>query len=330
MAEDLIALLRDDDIPGTLSGFVERFPNERSCAELLRRWKYREQGFVCPRCGSRSGWYLPTRRLDECARCHKQVSLTAGTVMHGSRKPLRLWFLAMFLFVVSKQGISALDLSRQLGFTLKTAWTWLHKLRSAVAYRPKSKLRGMVEADETWEGGLHEGRPGRPRVGEKKALIAGAIEVKDSRRSGRVRLSSLEDGSAKSLGRFLRAHVGVGSTLLTDDWRSYRKPAAEGGYDHIATNVSKSDRKAHEILPGIHRVFSLLHRVLLTTYQGAVTRKHLPVYLEEYEFRFNRRSSKSRGLLFQRLLSAAITQRPPFYWEIVGRPDGQTPLYLAA
>lgn len=330
MPSDVIAQLRDDDLPGTLAEFVERFPDDKSCAELLRRWKYRERGFVCPGCGGRSAWYLASRKLDECSTCHRQVSLTAGTVMHGTRKPLRLWFLAMFLFVVSKQGISALDLSRQLGITPKTAWTWLHKLRSAVANRPKSKLLGMVEADETWEGGLHEGRGGRPRVGEKKALVAGAIEVKDSRRSGRVRLASLEDGSAKSLGRFLHDHVQPGSTLLTDDWRSYRKPAAEGGYEHIATNMSKSARKAHEVLPGIHRVFSLLHRVLLTTYQGAVSRKHLPLYLEEYEFRFNRRTSKSRGLLFQRLLSAAITRPPPFYWEIVGRPDGQTPLYLAA
>lgn len=154
--------------------------------------------------------------------------------------------------------------------------------------------------------------------------------MKDSRRSGRVRLASIKDGSAKSLGRFLHAHVGAGSTLLTDDWRSYRKPAVAGGYEHIATNVSKSDRKAHEILPGVHRVFSLLHRVLLTTYQGAVNRKHLPAYLEEYEFRFNRRNSRSRGLLFQRLLSAAVVRRPPYYWEIVGRPDGRTPLYKAA
>ena len=184
MASDLIALLRDDDIPGTLSGFVERFSDESACAELLRRWKYRDQGFRCPRCGGRSAWFLPSRRLDECTSCHKQVSLTAGTVMHGSRKPLRLWFLAMFLFVVSKQGISALDLSRQIGVTTKTAWTWLHKLRSAVTGRPRSKLRGVVEADETWEGGLHEGggraTPGWPvpsfrRQRRRRQRRAGAI-----------------------------------------------------------------------------------------------------------------------------------------------------------
>ena len=329
MTDGLIPLPRDDSIPGTLVEFAAKYADEEACADLLRRWKYGEGGFCCPRCGHHCAWFLPSRRLDECRACKKQVSLTAGTVMHGSRKPLRLWFLAMYLFVADKQGIPALPLSRQLGISYPTAWTWLHKLRCAAGHRPKTKLRAVVEADETWEGGLNEGHSGRPKVGKKKALIAGAIEIRE-RSWGRVRLASLEDGSSASLGPFLWENVEEGAALLTDDWRSYRRPARQGGYEHTATNVSKSNRKAHEILPAIHRVFSLLHRVLLTTYQGAVSRKHLPKYLFEYEFRFNRRTSASRGLLFQRLLSAATRRSPPFYWEILGRPDGKTPLRAAA
>jgi transposase-like protein len=248
--------------------------------------------------------------------------------MHGTRKPLRLWFLAMFLFVVSKQGISAMDLSRQLGVSYPTAWTWLHKLRAAVVARPKFPLEGEVEADETWEGGLRKGMGGRPTVGEK-ALVAGTIEAKE-RSWGRVRLASIEDGSAASLGAFLHENVVPGSTLRTDDWRSYRRPAREAGYTHLATNVSKSEKEAHEILPAIHRVFSLLHRILLTTYQGAVSQKHLPSYLAEFEFRFNRRKSASRTLLFQRLLSASVLRAAPYYWRIVGRPNAATPLWAAA
>ena len=117
---------------------------------------------------------------------------------------------------------------------------------------------------------------------------------------------------------------------MTDDWRSYRRPARQLGLNHIPTNMPKSDKEAHEILPAVHRVFSLLHRVLLATYQGAVSQKHLPNYLAEYEFRFIRRKSGSRSLLFQRLLSAASRRRPPYYWELLGRPDGQTPLWAAA
>jgi hypothetical protein len=261
---------------------------------------------------------------------HKQVSLTAGTIMHRSTKPLRFWFLAMYLFVVSKQGISAQNLSRQLGVSYPTAWTWLHKLRRAISGRPKTRLHGVVEADETWEGGLRKGQPGRPKVSKTSSLVAAAVELLEPKGFGRARLASLEDGSAASLGEFLHTNVAAGSALLTDDWRSYRKPAAEAGYEHIATNMSKIKEEPHEVLPGTHRVFSLLHRVLLGTYQGAVSHKHLPSYLAEYEFRFNRRKSRSRSLLFQRLLSAVVGSAPASYWQILGRPDATTPLRAAA
>ena len=327
-----IPLLRDDSLPKSLAEFTARFVDDAACAEVLRRWKYGDHGFVCPGCGGLSAWFLPSRRLDECRSCHRHVSLTAGTVMHGSRKPLRTWFLAIYLFVQSKQGISALELQRELALrSYQTAWAWLHKLRIAVGGRSTSQLAGAVEADETWEGGLHEGHPGRPMVGDKKALVAAAVEVSGSRRHwGRLRLASIPSGSAESLGAFLAAHVAEGSTLFTDDWRSYRKPAKALKLSHVAVNVSKSDRKAHDLLPAVHRVFSLLHRVLIATHQGGVRGKHLPAYLAEFEFRFNRRKSSARGLLFQRALSAAVLRAPPFYWKIIGRRDAKTPLRTAA
>lgn len=327
-----VPLLRDDSLPTSLAEFTARFVDEDACADVLRRWKYGGDTFRCPACGGSQAWFLPSRLLDECRSCHRQVSLTAGTIMHGSRKPLRTWFLAIYLFVQSKQGISALELQRELGFgSYQTAWAWLHKLRWAVGMRETKPLHGAVEADETWEGGLHEGHPGRPTVGQKKALVAAAIEVsRNRRRWGRVRLASIPSGSAQSLGAFLEEHVAKGSTLYTDDWISYRAPARELKLRHVAVNMSKSPRQAHEVLPAVHRVFSLLHRVLTGTHQGGVRRKHLPSYLAEFEFRFNRRRSSSRGLLFQRALSAAVRHSSPYYWEIVGRPDAKTPLRGAA
>ena len=332
MSGSIIPFPRDDSLPGTLAEFVLRFSDEDSCAELLRRWKYGESGFVCPNCGGQEAWFLPSRRLDECRACHKQVSLTAGTVMHGTRKPLRLWFLAMYLFVSSKQGISALELQRELGLAkYETAWTWLHKLRNAIAMRPTEPLKGYVELDETWEGGLRGNTGGRPNVGDGSALVMGAVEVSPKHACiGRVRLESIEDGSAATAKAFFKEHIEDGSVLFTDDWRSYRKPARELNHDHRPTNVSKADEDAHRILPAIHRVFSLVHRVLLGTYQGAVRRKYLPCYLAEYEFRFNRRTSRQRGLLFQRLLTCATRRSPPTHWEIVGRQDPRTPLSAAA
>lgn len=331
MVGSAVLYLRDDSLPGTLAEFVQRFSDEESCAAVLRRWKYHERGFECPQCGSAEAWYLPSRRLDECCCCHRQVSLTAGTVMHGTRKPLRLWFLAMYLFVSSKRGISALELQRELGLAkYQTAWTWLHKLRDAVGSRTTTPLQGNVELDETWEGGLRRGKPGRPKVGDRSALVMGAVEVSAQHAcTGRIRLESVDNGSAEVVRDFLGNHVKKGAVLFTDDWRSYRAPAMEHGCDHRPTNISKSSEDAHETLPSIHRVFSLLHRVLLGTYQGGVRRRHLPRYLAEFEFRFNRRSSKQRGLLFQRLLSCATRREPPYFWEIVGREDARTPLLLA-
>ena len=332
MSATPIPFLRDDSLPATLVEFIQEFSDEESCAAVLRRWKYHDRGFTCPKCGGHEAWHLPSRRLDECRHCGKQVSLTAGTVMHGTRKPLRLWFLAMYLFVSSKRGISALELQRELGLAkYETAWTWLHKLRDAVGGRATTQLHGNIELDETWEGGLRRGKPGRPKVGDRSALVMGAVEVSPQHAcSGRVRLESVDSGSAEAFRGFLDEHVKDGSVLFTDDWGSYPTPCKEHDLDHRPTHVSKSTEQAHEALPSIHRVFSLLHRILLGTYQGGVRRKHLPRYLAEFEFRFNRRSSKQRGLLFQRLLSCATQRQSPYYWEIVGRYDGQTPLPLVA
>jgi hypothetical protein len=323
--------LRDDSLPGTLSEFVQAFADEESCALVLRRWKYQERGFLCPRCGHDKAWYLPSRRLDECCRCHKQVSLTAGTVMHGSRKPLRLWFLAMYLFVSSKRGISAMELQRELGLAkYRTAWTWLHKLRAAVGGRGGAPLRGDVELDETWEGGLRRGSRGHPKVGPRSAWVMGAVEISPTHAcSGRIRLESIPECTSDAVLNFLEENVESGSVLHTDGWSSYRAPALEHGCELRPTNVSRSEKYAHEVLPAIHRVFSLLHRMLLGTYQGGVRPKHLARYLAEFEFRFNRRSSANRGLLFQRVLSCAVREPAPYHWEIVGRVNALTPLAMA-
>ena len=306
MSDPTSGLPRDDSLPRNLAEFVVFFASEARCAEVLRRWKYRG-AFRCPACGHDAAWWIESRRLDECESCAKQTSLTAGTVMHKSKKPLRTWFLAMYLFVASKQGISATSLAQQIDVSYPTAWLWLHKLRSAIGQRTTEQLHGVVEFDDTWEGGLDPGPGGRPKVGEKKALVAGAVELRQGAKGfGRVRLASLPDGSTDGCTPFLQEHIAPGTMLLTDDWRSYRRAAADAGLDHVATNVSKSVSKAHEVLPAVHRVFSLMHRILLTTYQGAVSVKHLPAYLAEIEFRFNRRRSAHRGLLFQRVLSCAV------------------------
>lgn len=313
-------LARDDTIPQSLPEFMRRFGTESKCERVLRRWRYPE-GFRCPACGHDASWSLAERRLDECSRCHRQTSLTAGTVMHGSRTPLTKWFLAMYLFVSSKQGISGWDLARQVGISYPSAWLWLHKLRSALGRRTTQLLQGVVEVDETYEVGVRPGSGGgRPSVSEKASLIVGAIEVPpDHKGFGRLRLASLDAATGEQIEGFLADHVAPGSTLLTDGFQSYRTADIGASFNHVPMAVARSGRKAHECLPGIHRVFALLDRVLKGTHQGAVRRKHLGAYLEEFAFRFNRRAAKSRALLFQRVLSAGVLGPPPTYWDIIGR-----------
>lgn len=314
------ALPRDDTIPESLPQFQLRFPDEAACEAVLRRWKYGDGGFRCPRCAHTACWHLSGRRVDECAGCGAHVSLTADTVFHGSTKPLLLWFLAIHLFVSSKQGISAMDLKRKLGLCYPTAWTWLHKLRGAVSSRDSKPLAGLVEVDETMEGGRDEGHCGG-RGTLKKAVVVGAVEiVGDDKAFGRCRLAKAADASAASLSEFLDEHVASGSRALTDGWSGYNAQAT-AGLDHTPIAIDPTGLKAHQVMPGVHRVFSLLHRVLLTTYQGAVRHAYLPMYLAEFEFRFNRRHSKSRGLLFQRALSAGVRRRCATYWEIIERDN---------
>ena len=316
-------LPRDDGVPSDLVGFQRRFATEKSCVALLRRWRYPE-GFRCPRCGGADAWWIGGRRLHECKGCGRQTSLTAGTVFHGTRKPLRTWFAAMFLMVSSKRGISALELSRQLSISQPTAWTWLHKLRVAMEDRDLAPLVGVVEVDEAYVGGVEEGRGGRSL--RKKALVAAAVEVPDDRVGlGRVRLAQLKDAGATSLGDFVHSQVARrGTVVRTDGWSGYRHLEA-AGYRHVTVPLRPRPEPAHQLFPGVHRVFSLLRRVLLGTHQGAVSRRHLQRYLDEFEFRFNRRNSASRGLLFQRLLSAAVRDRAIHYRELTqgnerGRP----------
>jgi transposase-like protein len=203
----------------------------------------------------------------------------------------------------------------------------LHKYRRAMALAGREKLSGIVEVDETAIGGKKSGKPGRGAAG--KARVAIAVELKDPKGFGRVRLRVIPDYSAKSLAAFLKETVEEGSTIVTDDWKSY-PPATRGKYTHIAHNQSASTLKPRELLPGVHRIASLLKRWILGTFQGSVSPEHLPSYLDEFTFRFNRRGSEARGMLFFRLMGLAANAGPVTYKHLVkaghtGNPSPEPP-----
>ena len=300
----------DEDYPRNLPEFDARFATEEACCQYLVRLRW-PQGFVCPRCRGRGAW-TTKRNLLVCRACEYQVSLTAGTVFEGTRKPLALWFKAMWWVTTQKNGASALGLQRVLGLaTYYTAWTWLHKLRRAMVRPGRDRLSGRVEVDETYIGGLEEGVRGRET--EKKALvIVGAQE--DGKRLGRIRLRRIPNASRASLHGFIHDSIEPGSVVHTDGWEAYGELA---GYQHQVTVLKGRAELASELLPRVHRVVSLLKRWLLGTHQGAVSPEHLDYYLDEFAFRFNRRGSRSRGKLFYRLLQQAVAIEPTPYKDLI-------------
>lgn len=253
--------------------------------------------------------------LDECASCGHQVSITAGTVFENTRKPLRLWFRVIRDFLVSKRGCSAKEIQRRYGLTYQTAWTWLHKLRCCMDRHEVRPLRGTVEVDESYIGGTDDVRHKGRSLAGNKCLVVAAVEDKGSQ-MGRLRLDHLGNASGRSLCGFVNANVEKGSTVRTDGLAAYNR-LGEQGYAHVPVVIG-DPKNASKKLPKVHRVFSLLRRVLLGTYQGAVGHQHLGRYLDEYVFRFNRRSSGSRYLLVERILGEVFNP-PPTYMQLVGR-----------
>jgi transposase-like protein len=250
----------------------------------------------------------------QCQACGHQTSVTAGTIFQDTRKPLVDWFRAMYWLASQKNGASALGLQRVLGLgSYKTAWTWLHKLRRAMVRPGRDRLSGVVEVDETHLGGLEEGVRGRQT--ERKSLIAIAAQ-EDGSGIGRIRMKRIADTSAESLMPFLAEAVEPGSTVHTDGWLGY-DPTKRNGYVHRITFLKGKKESASELMPRVHRIASLLKRWILGTHQGAVSHEHLEFYLDEFTFRFNRRRSRNRGMLFYRLLQQAVIVDPVPYKSLV-------------
>jgi hypothetical protein len=248
-----------------------------------------------------------------CPSCHRRFSLTSGTALEHTRIPLRTWLLVAWYLTQTKVGISALSVERIIGVNYKTAWSLLHKMRAVVDQGPRQKLVGDIEVDETLVGGVDTGKRGRSKG--KKQVVAIAVEHVSDTAMGRIRLARLPDASALTLADFIEANIDPGSILLTDDWTSYptavNELAGRGlGYTLKATNIVASGQPAHVILPHVHRVASLLKRWDLGTHQGAIEGPHLDAYLDEFVFRFNRRGSRNRGLIFWRLVCALVESDP--------------------
>jgi len=287
------------EYPKTILEFEERFSSEEACLEYLYQVRWPD-GFYCPQCGGRDAWNTK-RGLYRCKHCDLQVSVTAGTIFQGTRKPLRLWFRAIWYITNQKHGVSAMGLRNVLGVNrYKTVWTWLHKLRFAMVRPGRDRLSGTVEVDETYIGGKRPGKRGRGAEG--KTLVVVAVEDKGNK-IGRIRLRQVANASADSLTPAVQEAIEPGSVVRTDNWNGYTELSSKG-YKHKIARLSAD--AGDNLLPLVNRVVALLKRWLAGTHQGAVRPSHLDYYLDEFTFRFNRRTSGSRGKLFGRLLEQAV------------------------
>ena len=289
--------------------FQQRFATEAGCLEYLAASRWPE-GFVCPACGGCNAWVLERRHLWECASCHQQTSVTAGTVMHSTRTPLRTWFWAAYLVATHHPGISAKQLQRQLGLArYETAWLILQKLRRAMVAPERGALKREVEVDEFFLGGVEEGAHGARQRG-RKALCGVAIEVR-GQGSGRLRLQVLAGASGRSLSAFVKATTGSGSIVHTDAWQGY-SGLRKAGYQHRPRS-QRAGVGEEPYLPRAHRAISNLKAWMHGTHRG-VSNAHLPVYLDEYVFRHNRRGTPMAA--FQTLLGLGALHNPTTYHQI--------------
>lgn len=303
--------------PRSLPEFQQLFPDEASCVRYLfaLRWP---DAWRCPAgCGGTEFILYDAGRSVFSRACRKKMALTAGTAMHRSKQPLLSWFYAAFLMTTLTPGVSTVQLQHQLGLTRnETAFQMLHKLRSAMLDPEREPLYGEVEVDETFVGGRTRKGAQMGRGTADKALVVGAVEVRQSKRArryaGRVRLRLIANADRPTLHLFVQDSViAAGSVVRTDGWPSYDLGAL--GYEHDSISDLEAGGPGRA-LPFIHREFSNLKTWLGATHQGRVQRNHLQAYLNEFAFRHNRRFWKFSA--FHRLLELALATPAPTYRDI--------------
>jgi len=307
----------------TVQGFRWLFGDESQCAAQLtaQRWP---EGFCCPRCSGSTRGYIAARRVHECAACGYQCSVTAGTIFHKTRTPLVSWFWAIYRMSHDKKGISAVQLSKEIGVSYPTAWLMQHKIRKAMEDRDQGyRLRGLVEVDEGYVGGEEHGEARKGRGARSKAVVAVAVEHAAEGQPGRppvpgfAALAVLPNAGSKSLTGFLNAKIERGSHVRTDGWNGYWH-VEQNGFGHTAIELAHQDQPAHKLFPWVHITLSNLKRFLLGTHHQ-VKGKHLKRYVAEFNYRLNRRTMEPD--LLQRLLRAAITTNTITYKQLITQPE---------
>lgn len=273
--------------------FQEQFQTEEACEKYLfeKRWP---QSFVCPKCGGIGCYQLKGRREYVCQHCHRQSSVTTGTVLHRTHLPLTVWFWAMYFMVRDKRGISAVQLSRELEISYSSAWYLLQRLRKAMGQREQDYiLSGIVELDDAYFGSAKpNGKRGRG-TGKTSALVSVSQTEDGHPRFLKVQVSKLD---AASVAAVAKRTIRSGSEIHSDALSSFHA-ALQEDYSHQFQVFDKDSDALH----WVHTLISNIKSFFLGTYHG-LEKKHLQRYFDEFTFRFNRRFWPDQ--LFPRLVHA--------------------------
>lgn len=292
--------------PESLIEFMDQYPDDEACERAFFKLRWPE-GFVCPRCQGTTGYRLRSRRLVECGACRYQVSVTAGTLFHNRKLPLRKYFLAVYLIGSTPKAPSAAELGRQLGISATSAWFLRRKIIKAMAREPgKELLSGLVELDDAFIGGKAEGKRGRG-AGKKTAVVI-AAQVSDEGGLSRAHMKAVPRLNKPHITAAAQDMVAPGSKVKTDGLRAMRC-LSDAGYDHCPVVIG-DPKKTAEVLPWVHVLISNFKRWVLGLFHG-VTRKHLQAYLDEFCYRLNRRGQRTD--LFRRVLTRCLRE-PPVSW----------------
>ena len=291
----------------TLRMFQNKFQTEEACQQHLFSIRCPD-GFRCPNCGHERYYRIAGRLLFQCASCRHQTSLTAGTILHKTRTPLNVWFWALFLVAHDKRGISALALSRELEISYKTAWLLLHKIRRAMQKREEQYvLTGIVEMDEAYFGGPGE----QPKAGRgtNKTPVLVAMALTPQGKPKHLKMKAVPSVKGETIKHFVVNSLDSNVTIVNDGFRAYQ--GLEASHRTLTMKFDPINNPDH--MQWAHKAISNAKAFIQGTYHG-IKGKHLQAYLDEYDYRYNRRNFQ--GEWFNRLLSAALSAKTVTFAEL--------------
>lgn len=281
----------------TLQQIVKDYPDEKSAIAFFEsiRWP---AGVECPHCKSMKKFYeISGKRagLKQCAACKKQFRVTVGTIFEDSHIPLNTWLIAWFLMCGAKKGMSALQLKRHLWGdkkgSYKTAWFMAHRIRHTMGQLFGNKLSGVVEADETYIGGYQ--KSGRKGKSTNKSTVVTVVERGGSKRSVVLPASPSGNVSKKAIADFVLENVEPHSTLMTDESNAYRHMRhvyKHHGVKHTSGEYARNEGGMNVNTNTVEGSFSLLKRGIVGSFHH-ISKKHLPLYLAEFDYRWNTRKA---------------------------------------